>query len=81
MRVKVGGAASPSKRGPVASVSAKPGRAMNKKPVGGDKKGIHPMTKKTGNVKMNRNLKGIDKRKGSKGVANKGAKSLEGKWF
>ena len=65
-------------RGPV-DRNTRPGKPLKKKPVGNDPKGAHPMTKATGNVKMNRNLSGVDKRRGSKGKV--GAKSLEGKYF
>lgn len=71
-----GGGASKSKAGPVDRKSARKGRAMGKKPKGSDPKGIHPMTGKTGSVKMNRNLKGMDKT-----MTGKGHNSLAGKYF
>ena len=42
-------------------------KGLKKGPKGFDKKGIHPMTPKTGNKKMNRELKGADKRPTGKG--------------
>lgn len=75
----MGGGASKGKRGPVASKTAKPGKAMNRKPIGFDKAGEHPQNKGAGNKKMNRMLSGADKSKAKKGVL--GAKSLEGRYF
>lgn len=54
-------------RGPVDSHQGRP-HSTKKSPVGTDPKGIHPMTRKTGNKKMNRTLKGTDKRGIGKGT-------------
>ena len=54
----------------------------NTKPVGTDKKGIHPLTSKTGNKKMNRNLRGADKRgNGPSVVVNEKHNKLAGRYF
>lgn len=68
----------PSK-GPVARKTASKARRMNRKPKG--TAGSHPMTSATGNVKMTRMHKGVDRRKTGKGAKSTGGKSLEGKWF
>ena len=65
---------SKGKRGPAApSAGAK---STKKGPVGNDPRGIHPMTKKSGNVKMNRELKGVKKAR-----TGKGANSLDGNTY
>lgn len=73
---------SKGKRGPVDSNAGKP-RSPKKNPKGTDTKGIHPMTPKTGNVKMNKALKGVDKSKSPKGVAVPSTKrtGLSGMYF
>lgn len=49
-------------RGKIARSSVSKGKGTKKGPKGFDPKGIHPMTSKTGNKKMNRLNKGTDKR-------------------
>lgn len=79
--MRMGGGASKGKRGPVDRKGAKGPKSTMKHPKGFDPKGEHPQNKGTGNRKMNRVLKGVDKSKGSKGATNKGAKSIEGRYF
>ena len=73
-------------RGPTEPASGP--KATKKGPKGNDPKGIHPMTKKTGNKKMSRDFhSGADKSRGGKGALGQkssgksNAKSLEGRYF
>ena len=71
------------KRGLVDTKSSHPGKPIAKSAPGTDDDGIHPMTKRTGNVAMNKVLKGTDKRKSPKGVQvpSKSRKGLAGVYF
>lgn len=76
----MGGGASKGKRGPVDK--AAPAKGVNQKPRGFDVKGAPPMAKATGNKKMNRVLKGVDKKKGGKSVVvSDKSNKLSGKYF
>ena len=71
------------KRGPVDTKSSRPGKPIAKSAPGTEEGSIHPMTKRTGNVAMNRVLKGVDKRKSPKGVQvpSKSRQGLAGMYF
>ena len=71
---------SKGKRGPVDQHQGKP-RSPQAKPKGMDTKGIHPTTRKTGNVKMNKLGKGADRSKQKAGVLGTKPKSIEGEYF
>lgn len=70
----------PSK-GKVDHKSAKGPRATNRKPKGSDPRGIHPMTSATGNKKMNRVGKGVDRSRGRRGVVTPKRTKLDGVYF
>ena len=71
---------SKGKKGLVDQRQGKP-RSPQAKPKGMDAKGIHPATRKTGNVKMNKLGKGADHSKQKAGVLGTKPKSIEGKYF
>lgn len=65
----------PSK-GPTDNKTASGPKVVNKAPHGTNPKGIHPMTKKSGNRKMNRVLKGYKQAR-----TGRGKNSLDGCQF
>lgn len=58
-----------------------PARSTKRKPKGFDRDGIHPMTAATGNKKMNKLGRGVDRKKSKKGKLGTSPKSLEGRYF
>lgn len=79
--MRMGGGASKGKRGPVDRKGAKGPKSTMKHPKGFDPKGEHPQNKGTGNRKMNRVLKGVDKSKGTSKMVGDKSNKLDGKYF